>query len=139
MSTAGIGLAERGLLPDAVAAWGIRRLLADRLRQEGRGDCEARRRRCQDSLEGLRLGPIALSVEKPNEQHEAVERGAGQGERGAVAVGSARGNHAPASASRARRRRRVREPSGARRRAAAGASSVMPSSCFSASSEGART
>lgn len=57
-----LALAERGLVPDPLLRWGIRRLLALRLREEGRrtpGVIDA----------ALAQGPIAVVPEAANRQH----------------------------------------------------------------------
>ena len=64
-----IDLLERGLLPDVVIRWGIRRLLGDRLRQEDRGNAEANRRAQQAFIEELKRSPVAIATDKANEQH----------------------------------------------------------------------
>ena len=61
-------LAEKGLVPDAIVRQGIRKLLADRLRQENRGDCEVQQQVFQELVEHLRKGPIAVDAEGGNEQ-----------------------------------------------------------------------
>ena len=63
---------ERGLIPDAIARFGMRRLLADRLatESEDRGELEFdtfRRRLAQ-----LRASPVAIETAKANEQHYEV-------------------------------------------------------------------
>lgn len=63
-----IGLVEKGRVPDAVVRAGIRRLLRERLQEEG-GDCEHRRQRLQVLLEQMQASPVALSTERANEQH----------------------------------------------------------------------
>lgn len=63
--SAGIALAESGLLPDALVRAGIRALLAGRLRSEAAGG----ERRQRDFLAGLGRGPVAPVPEKANEQH----------------------------------------------------------------------
>jgi cyclopropane-fatty-acyl-phospholipid synthase len=60
-----IELCERGIVPDALTRFGIRRLCAQRLREEGR-DAPAR----FDNLLGeLRRSPIAIETEAANAQH----------------------------------------------------------------------
>jgi cyclopropane-fatty-acyl-phospholipid synthase len=67
-TTMALGLAERGLLPDPVLRWGIRRLLKDRLAEQARrpDDERAAFRRELDA------SPLALVPEKANEQHYEV-------------------------------------------------------------------
>jgi cyclopropane-fatty-acyl-phospholipid synthase len=57
-----LDLAERGLVPEPLERWGIRRLLAQRLRAERGRDQEAVRA-------SLSTGPIALLPERANAQH----------------------------------------------------------------------
>jgi cyclopropane-fatty-acyl-phospholipid synthase len=60
-----LALAERGFVPDPLLRWGIRRLLAQRLRQESR--------RTPGAIEAdLAQGPIALVPEAANRQHYEV-------------------------------------------------------------------
>jgi cyclopropane-fatty-acyl-phospholipid synthase len=65
----GIGLAERGLLPDPVLRLGIRRLCAERLRQEYQGDWFERLR---GRVHELRQSPIAIHTDAANTQHYEV-------------------------------------------------------------------
>lgn len=71
MNTA--GLAEKGLVPDALVRWGIRRMCAERAREVNAGSSEARARRKQAWFESLRAGPLAQVPELANEQHYEVE------------------------------------------------------------------
>jgi len=67
--SAGIRWAERGLLPDPVVAYGIRRLLKSRLEsidREGARD---------EVISKLSNGPIAVETEAANEQHYEVPAG----------------------------------------------------------------
>jgi len=61
-----ISLCERGFIPDALTRAGIRRLNAQRLREEYVGDWYERLR---DRIEGLRSSPIAIETKAANEQH----------------------------------------------------------------------
>lgn len=65
----GIGLAERGLLPDALLRLGMRRLCGDRLRQEYAGDWFERSRQ---RVHELRASPIAIHTDAANTQHYEV-------------------------------------------------------------------
>ena len=67
--TTPIELAERGLLPDAAIRLGIRRLCAQRLREEGAGGAEAVHERFRARLQGLRESAIAIHTQAANEQH----------------------------------------------------------------------
>ena len=61
-----ISLCERGLIPDLLTRIGIRRLCAQRLRDEYAGDWYAR---FSERIEGLRSSPIAIETRAANEQH----------------------------------------------------------------------
>ena len=65
-------LVETGLLPDFVLRLGIRRLVAQRARQEARGGVEAQQARLAAWVETLRRSPIALETRAANEQHYEV-------------------------------------------------------------------
>lgn len=60
---------ERGRIPDALTRFGIRRLCAERLREEHAGELERAHARFRDVLAGLRLSPIAIHTEAANAQH----------------------------------------------------------------------
>ncbi|MDB5106544.1 MAG: cfa 2 [Fibrobacteres bacterium] len=62
-------LVEKGLVPDALIRFGIRRLLKDRLREEDKGPIEARTEALQGFIRGLKAGPIAVETEAANAQH----------------------------------------------------------------------
>ena len=64
-----LGLAERGLLPDALIRAGIRRLCAQRLRDERAGGQEAQSALLAHRLRGLREGALAVHTEAANRQH----------------------------------------------------------------------
>jgi cyclopropane-fatty-acyl-phospholipid synthase len=68
----GIEFAERGILPDWLVRYGIRRLLAARLRTEARLGCEGLNRADRELLDQLRQSPIAVHVEAANQQHYEV-------------------------------------------------------------------
>ncbi|MEM7262730.1 MAG: class I SAM-dependent methyltransferase, partial [Planctomycetota bacterium] len=68
----GLDWAERGILPDSVIRYGIRRLCRDRLRQEHDGGCEREQQSFREHLEAARRGPIAPVPELANEQHYEV-------------------------------------------------------------------
>ncbi|HPP00748.1 MAG TPA: cyclopropane-fatty-acyl-phospholipid synthase family protein [bacterium] len=63
---------ERGLLPDPLVAWGIRRLCRQRLRGEQRATLTEQLEAQQRLVQELRQSPIALATEKANEQHYDV-------------------------------------------------------------------
>jgi cyclopropane-fatty-acyl-phospholipid synthase len=62
-------LLEQDLLPDWLIRVGIRRLLAQRLREEGRGGIEATQRRLMQLIAQLRASPIAINTVEANVQH----------------------------------------------------------------------
>jgi cyclopropane-fatty-acyl-phospholipid synthase len=62
-------LLEQDLLPDWLIRVGIRRLLAQRLREEGRGGIEATQRRLMQLIAQLRASPIAINTVEANMQH----------------------------------------------------------------------
>jgi cyclopropane-fatty-acyl-phospholipid synthase len=67
-----LALAERGLLPDRLVRLGIRRMLAQRLRQEGAGGVEAAQARHQAWVETCRASEVAIRTEAANAQHYEV-------------------------------------------------------------------
>src|SRR3954470_4497795 len=64
-----LGLAERGLVPDALLRAGIRRLCAKRLAEEGAGGLEAVAARFQQRIEGLKHSEVAIHTDAANGQH----------------------------------------------------------------------
>src|SRR5262245_13236657 len=64
-----LGLAERGLLPDALVRMGIRRLCSQRLSQENRGSPEDQAERFARLIETLRHSPVAIHTQEANDQH----------------------------------------------------------------------
>ncbi|SFK30431.1 SAM-dependent methyltransferase [Lysobacter sp. cf310] len=64
-----LGWAERGRVPDALLRAGIRRLCAQRLREERRGGLEPRAHRYQQRIEQLRRSPVAIHTDVANAQH----------------------------------------------------------------------
>ena len=64
-----IELCERGWIPDGVARFGMRRLVAQRLREESAGDAAGRRRAL---VQQLRESPVAIHTEDANAQHYEV-------------------------------------------------------------------
>lgn len=67
-----IDLCERGLVPDVLTRHGIRRLSAQRLRDEGAHDVRAADERFRHLLDELRQSPIAIETAAANEQHYEV-------------------------------------------------------------------
>lgn len=64
-----LGLAERGLLPDALLRWGVRRQCALRLAQERAGGPQKQEERLQQRLAQLRAAEVAIHTEAANAQH----------------------------------------------------------------------
>src|SRR5262249_52016190 len=64
-----IGLAERGWLPDTLIRLGIRRLCAQRLREEAAGNAETAWSRFRQRLDELRESPVAIHTDAANAQH----------------------------------------------------------------------
>jgi len=64
-----ISLAEKGLIPDSLIRWGIRRLDRKRLQMEEGEGLEDRRESLRRFIAEMRGGPIALTPAKPKEQH----------------------------------------------------------------------
>ena len=64
-----LGLAERGMMPDAVLRAGIRRMCAQRLGEESSGGPEAISQRFQQQIAMLRESPIAIHTDAANSQH----------------------------------------------------------------------
>jgi cyclopropane-fatty-acyl-phospholipid synthase len=67
-----IELVERGLLPDALTRYGIRRLCAKRLVDEGLDDPAHAGARFQHLLEELQSSPVAIETAAANQQHYEV-------------------------------------------------------------------
>jgi len=65
-------LLEKDKIPDALIRMGIRRLLKQRLRDEGKGDTEERQARLMSLIADLKKSPIAIHTEQANEQHYEV-------------------------------------------------------------------
>jgi cyclopropane-fatty-acyl-phospholipid synthase len=63
---------ERGILPDWLIRWGIRRLLRQRLAVEQAGDAERSCERLQAWIETCRNSPIAVETAAANAQHYEV-------------------------------------------------------------------
>lgn len=64
-----IDLCERGYVPDALARFGMRRLIAQRLAAEAAGDVAARQRAL---VRQLRESPVAIHAQDANAQHYEV-------------------------------------------------------------------
>jgi cyclopropane-fatty-acyl-phospholipid synthase len=70
-----LGLAERGLVPDALLRAGIRRLCAQRLRDEHAGNPDAAARRNAALIAELRQSPVAIHTDAANRQHYELPPG----------------------------------------------------------------
>lgn len=70
--TAVIDWAEKGVIPDALLRWGMRRLAAKRLKEEDRGGPAPQAEALRALVESLRKSPVAIVPEKANEQHYEV-------------------------------------------------------------------
>jgi cyclopropane-fatty-acyl-phospholipid synthase len=68
-------LLERGLLPDFLVRFGIRRLLRARLREENRGDPQAQQAHFMAFLARLKDSPVAINTADANQQHYEVPSG----------------------------------------------------------------
>lgn len=64
--------AERGLIPDPMIRFGIRRLLKTRLAQEGMHNQRRRQQRRDEVLALLRASPVAVAADVANRQHYEV-------------------------------------------------------------------
>jgi cyclopropane-fatty-acyl-phospholipid synthase len=67
-----IGLTERGLIPDALLRFGIRRLLRQRLASLPLKDCATAANYTHEFIKQMSNAPVALVPEKANEQHYEV-------------------------------------------------------------------
>jgi cyclopropane-fatty-acyl-phospholipid synthase len=67
-----IDLCERGWIPDPLARFGMRRLIARRLAEEAAGTGEARAARHAGFVRALRESPIAIHTQDANAQHYEV-------------------------------------------------------------------
>ena len=72
MPSLSLRLLERNLLPDTLIRFGIRRLLAERLREERKSDVEAQQANLMRLVERLRASPVAIATREANEQHYEV-------------------------------------------------------------------
>jgi len=67
-----IDLCERGLVPDPLARFGMRRLMAGRLASETADGGERQFEEFRRRLAGLRESPVAIETARANEQHYEV-------------------------------------------------------------------
>lgn len=65
-------LLDRDVFPDWLVRFGIRRLLAQRLREERKTSAEEQRAHLQNFIAEMRASPIALETRAANEQHYEV-------------------------------------------------------------------
>jgi cyclopropane-fatty-acyl-phospholipid synthase len=65
-------LVEKDVVPDLLIRKGIRRLLAQRLREEDKGSNESNQKALIEFIEGLKKSPIAINTHDANEQHYEV-------------------------------------------------------------------
>lgn len=70
-----LGLAERGLVPDALLRAGIRRWCARRLEEEGAGAPQRQAERYQRLIQQLRTSPVAIHTDAANAQHYELPAG----------------------------------------------------------------
>ncbi len=63
---------ERDVFPDSILRIGIRRLLAQRLREENKGSVEAQQAHLLALVDELKRSPIAIDTSAANEQHYEV-------------------------------------------------------------------
>lgn len=63
------GLLKRGLLPDAVLRFGMRRLLAKKIAEESKDGHEATQQRLMCIIDTMRQSPIAVATQEANQQH----------------------------------------------------------------------
>jgi len=67
-----IDLAERGLLPDSMLRFGMRRLMRSRLQAHYADGIEAQTQAYRELLQELRQSPVAIETDAANEQHYMV-------------------------------------------------------------------
>ena len=65
-------LLEKNILPDWLIRIGIRRLLAQRLREEKKGNAEEQQAHLMQLIDFLKASPIAVNTHDANEQHYEV-------------------------------------------------------------------
>ncbi|MHC4476643.1 MAG: SAM-dependent methyltransferase [Planctomycetota bacterium] len=68
-------MADRGLLPDQLIRYGIRKLDEKRLQDENLGDIEAQQKALKALISEMRKSPIAVQTRKANQQHYEVPPG----------------------------------------------------------------
>jgi len=72
MPSLALNLLERDWLPDFLIRFGIRQLLATRLRQERKDDAAAQQAHLMALVGELRASPVAIATREANEQHYEV-------------------------------------------------------------------
>lgn len=65
-------LLKKNILPDFLIRMGIKRLLAQRLKDEDQGNVEANQQHLMQLIEELKKSPIAINTQEANEQHYEV-------------------------------------------------------------------
>lgn len=68
----GTTLIDKGLLPDGIVSWGIRRICAERIREEELAAQVGFESYTKERLSALSQSPIAVLTDKANEQHYEV-------------------------------------------------------------------
>ncbi len=66
------GLLEKDVLPDFIVRMGIRNLLAQRLKEENKGNPEAQQEHFMSLVEELKHSPIAIHTDYANAQHYEI-------------------------------------------------------------------
>ena len=67
-----VDLSDRGILPDKLIRFGIRRLDKKRLQSERRKSIQDQGRALFEFIDSMRNSPIAVQPHKPNEQHYEI-------------------------------------------------------------------
>lgn len=68
----GTALIDKGLLPDGIVSWGIRRICAERIREEQAAASAGFEKYFQERTEELNKSQIAILTDKANQQHYEV-------------------------------------------------------------------
>ena len=69
-----VDLSDRGILPDKLIRFGIRRLDKKRLHFERNKSIEDQGKALFEFIDSMRNSPIAVQPHKPNEQHYEIPR-----------------------------------------------------------------
>ena len=67
-----LDLVDKGVVPDPLVRFGIRRLLKERLREERQPTTAAQERAVSGFVEQLKASPVAIHTEAANEQHHEL-------------------------------------------------------------------